>query len=60
MINYFIGKIPFEIVYDRILPYYLDMTKVLRSPLSSSKGEDFTITMIKIHEERKKNLEANN
>ncbi|CAL9074101.1 unnamed protein product [Musa textilis] len=60
VVNHSMSKSPFEIVYDHILPYYLDLAKIPESPLSSSKGEDFAITMTKIHEEVNKKLEASN
>ena len=40
--------------------HYLDIAKVLESSLSSSKEEDFVVTMIKIHKEVKKKLVASN
>ena len=60
MINRSTSKRSFEIVYNRILPHYLDLAKVPESPLLSSKGEDFVITMTKIHKEVKKKLKTSN
>ena len=47
MVNRSTGKSLFEIVYGCILLHYLDLAKMHESPLSSSKGEDFAITMTK-------------
>ena len=47
VVNHSTSKSPFEIVYGHILPYYLDLAKVFKSPLSSSKRENFAVTITK-------------
>lgn len=58
VVNRSTGRSPFEIIYGKSPRHYLDMAPAADPP--HKKAEDFTTSMVKIHEEVSRKLEESN
>lgn len=58
VVNRSTGRGPFEVIYGRAPYHYLDIAPV--ADMSHKKAEDFTTSLVKIHEDVKRKLDESN